>query len=194
MTDDKKHNFLNVKVCKAAFSASVKLKKMTRTQNQMAIALTEIFEKAVISSKKFSLDIYVTIIQSDGAEMCAAINACSLALINANIQMFDFVVASSVGYSYHLESFSDGKSDDSLCFFHDVNHYETSSLQLPYIELAMIDHSEKVIYLDIFGRIHDSLLPKMIKRCLQTNHLIKNEMHRIVKEYYSNMCKKTAEF
>uniref|UniRef100_A0A7S1TFN1 Exoribonuclease phosphorolytic domain-containing protein n=1 Tax=Compsopogon caeruleus TaxID=31354 RepID=A0A7S1TFN1_9RHOD len=44
------------------------------------------------------IDIFVQVLQIDGGQRCAAINAATLALINAGVPLRDFVCASSVGY------------------------------------------------------------------------------------------------
>lgn len=46
------------------------------------------------------IDIFIEILQSDGSEFSTAINAASLALMAAGIEMIDFPVASTVGMSY----------------------------------------------------------------------------------------------
>jgi len=44
------------------------------------------------------IDIYLQVLQADGGTRCAAINAATLALMDAGIPMKDFVVACSAGY------------------------------------------------------------------------------------------------
>ncbi len=43
------------------------------------------------------IDIFIEVLQSDGSEFSTAINAASLALAIAGIEMIDFAVASTVG-------------------------------------------------------------------------------------------------
>ncbi len=43
------------------------------------------------------IDIFIEVLQSDGSEFSTAVNAASLALATAGIEMTDFAVASTVG-------------------------------------------------------------------------------------------------
>lgn len=44
------------------------------------------------------IDLFIEVIQADGGTRCAAINAVTLALIDAGIPMKDFVVSAAAGY------------------------------------------------------------------------------------------------
>uniref|UniRef100_A0A5K3FP89 RNase_PH domain-containing protein n=1 Tax=Mesocestoides corti TaxID=53468 RepID=A0A5K3FP89_MESCO len=52
------------------------------------------------------IDIFIEVLQSDGSEFSAAVNAASLALAVAGIEMIDFAVASTVGF-YGSRLFAD---------------------------------------------------------------------------------------
>ena len=48
--------------------------------------------------QRSEIDVHVQVIQADGGEMSAAINAATLALVDAGIAMQDLVVACNAGY------------------------------------------------------------------------------------------------
>lgn len=62
--------------------------------------LRDVFETAIIGSlhPRSQIEIYVEVLNADGSVLAAAINATTLALINAGIPLYDYVLATSVGY------------------------------------------------------------------------------------------------
>lgn len=66
---------------------------------------------------KSRIEIFVCILADDGSRLCAAINAATLALIDAGVPMKDFVVSCSAGYT-------GGNLDTALV---DLNRREESS-------------------------------------------------------------------
>lgn len=48
------------------------------------------------------IDIFIEVLQSDGSEFSTAINAASVALAVAGIEMIDFAVASTVGMFFFM--------------------------------------------------------------------------------------------
>mmetsp|Transcript_4425 Transcript_4425/g.8738 ORF Transcript_4425/g.8738 Transcript_4425/m.8738 type:complete len:139 (+) Transcript_4425:1064-1480(+) len=85
------------------------------------------------------IDIFVQVLQIDGGQRCAAINAATLALINAGVPLRDFVCASSVGY---LEG----------SVLVDLNSVE-SNMGGPELVVAMLPHSNGVLHCQADARI-----------------------------------------
>jgi exosome complex component RRP41 len=86
----------------APFSTSSRRAKRSNDRRFVEIAMTiqQNFE-SVIHLHLFprsEIDIFIQVLESDGGELSAAINAASLALIDAGIPMKDFLVSSTVGY------------------------------------------------------------------------------------------------
>lgn len=71
-----------------------------RKRTESALALKQIFEACVQTQlyPRSQIDVFVQVLQADGGELPASINAVTLALIDAGIALDDFVVASSAGY------------------------------------------------------------------------------------------------
>lgn len=71
-----------------------------RKKTESALALKQIFEACVQTQlyPRSQIDVFVQVLQADGGELPASINAVTLALIDAGIALNDFVVASSAGY------------------------------------------------------------------------------------------------
>uniref|UniRef100_A0A0X3PYB0 Exosome complex component RRP41 n=3 Tax=Schistocephalus solidus TaxID=70667 RepID=A0A0X3PYB0_SCHSO len=79
-----------------------------RVAAEYSITIEEIFSTLIRGSvyPMAQIDIFIEVLQSDGSEFSTAINAASLALATAGIEMVDFAVASTVGY-YGSRLFAD---------------------------------------------------------------------------------------
>jgi len=86
----------------AAFSTGERKAKMKGDRRSMEISLVirQTFEEAIMTSlyPRSQIDLFIEVIQADGGTRCAAINAVTLALIDAGIPMKDFVVSAAAGY------------------------------------------------------------------------------------------------
>jgi len=101
---DREHDeaVVNVDFSVAAFATSERKKRRPgdRRNVEAAAALRQSFE-AVIERRQYprsAIDISVHVLQSDGGALAAAINAATLALIDAGVAMRDFVVGCTVVY------------------------------------------------------------------------------------------------
>lgn len=122
-------------VSTAAFAAPAgrrRVRKGDRRSMDAAATLKAVFEGVIQADKmpQTQIDIYVQILQNDGASLVAAINAASIALVNAGIPMSDVVVACSVGYI-------DGQ------FVLDLTNLEVGA-DGPELTMAVLAHSNKV--------------------------------------------------
>ena len=95
------------------------------------------------------IDIYIQVIQSDGSNIAASINAATLALIDAGVPMRDFVCACST--SYVQEN-----------FLADINYLEESS-GVSRVTLGMLPKSEKVVFFQMDSRLHKDNLETLIE-------------------------------
>jgi exosome complex component RRP41 len=66
---------------------------------EIQLQIRDTFESVILTEMypRSQIDIYLQLMQSDGGQVQACINAATLALINAGIAMRDYVVACSVG-------------------------------------------------------------------------------------------------
>nr|XP_047908542.1 cytochrome c1, heme protein, mitochondrial-like [Anser cygnoides] len=71
-----------------------------RKSSEMTLHLKQTFEAAILTElyPRSQIDIYVQILQADGGNYCACVNAATLAVIDAGIPMRDYVCASSAGF------------------------------------------------------------------------------------------------
>ncbi|VDM18112.1 unnamed protein product [Hydatigera taeniaeformis] len=75
---------------------------------EYAMTVEEVFSALIRGSlyPTAQIDIFIEVLQSDGSEFSTAINAASLALVAAGIEMIGFAVASNVGF-YGSRLFAD---------------------------------------------------------------------------------------
>lgn len=93
---------INCEFSMATFSTGERKKgsKGDRKSNEMSLLIQDTFA-AIVETHLFprsQIDIYIQVLQADGGVRAAAINAATLALINAGIPMRDFVVACAAGF------------------------------------------------------------------------------------------------
>lgn len=73
--------------------------KGDRRSQALARVVARVCAGVVLSRHRGArIDVYVQVLQDDGAALAAAINASTLALVNAGVPMHDLVVACGVGY------------------------------------------------------------------------------------------------
>lgn len=89
------------------------------------------------------------VLQSDGGNYCACVNAATLAIIDAGIPIKDYVSACSVSLV----------RDTALI---DINHLEESSGN-PHFTLALLPYYDQIVLLESASRIHVDYLDKMIE-------------------------------
>jgi len=115
-------------------------RKSDRRSTEIALLIKQTFEAVVLCelSPRSQIDIHVSILQADGGTVCAAINAVTLALIDAGIPMREFVCSCAAGFVNGTPIL-------------DLNYLEDSSgVDLP---VAILPQSEKVIMVQMDSKI-----------------------------------------
>ena len=115
--------------------------------------------------------ISVQVLQSDGGNYCASVNAATLAVIDAGIPMKDFVCACSASYI----------NDTSVV---DINYLEESSGG-PEIIVAVLPKSEQIVFLEMNGRLHEDNLSKVIDMAVKGCKDVYGMLDRTVRDNVS---------
>lgn len=92
------------------------------------------------------------VLQADGGNYCASINAATLALIDASIPLKDYVCACSSGFV----------RDTALV---DMNHLEESSGG-PELIMATLPRSQQIVFLEMNSRLHEDNLSAVMDRAV----------------------------
>ena len=157
---------------KASFSTGTRLKQLISDSRstEISVMIQNTFEAAVLLEKypKSQIDINVQVLQGDGGERCVAINATTLALINAGIPMRDYVCACAATIY-----------QDSPIL--DINYLE-ESCRGPLFMLAVMPKTEKIVQLQLDNRLHNDHLDKVVHQTIQGCKDIQVLLDRKIKE------------
>lgn len=131
---------------------------------EIGLLLSQTFETAIMGTlyPRGQIDIFIQVLQADGGNLLASINATTLALIDAGIAMKDYVCACSVG------------TVNSTAIL-DLNFTETG-INGPELVLAILPKSDKIVLMQMESRIHldgfDALLTAGKLGCRAVYHVL----------------------
>lgn len=143
---------INCQFSMATFSTGERKRRPRgdRKSLEMTTHLKQTLEGAVETNlyPRSQIDVFVEVLQSDGGNYCACVNAATVALIDAGIPMKDFICACSA-------SFID---DNPLV---DINYLEEASGS-PELIVSTLPKSEEIVFLSMNGRLHEDNLSKVL--------------------------------
>ncbi|ORZ38787.1 exosome complex exonuclease RRP41 [Catenaria anguillulae PL171] len=174
---------INVEYTQASFSRTIRRKqrKLDRKNMELAMQLRETFS-AVVTTEQYprsQIDIYLTLMQSDGGEVMACINAATLALINAGVAMRDYVVACSVGIY-------DGTP------LLDVNHFEEGP-SIPTLTLATLPRTGDVVLMQCEQRLHMDRLQAAMALAQEGCAQMHTKLDEVVRKELTELAIKVGE-
>ncbi|KAL8608958.1 Exosome complex component RRP41 [Nucella lapillus] len=125
-----------------------------RKSTEMTSHLQQTFDTTILTAlhPRSQIDIFVEVLQADGGNYSACVNAATLALIDAGIPLKDYVCACSAGFS----------RETALV---DMNHLEESS-GCPQLTVAMLAKSRKLVFLQMTSRLHGDHLAALTDRAM----------------------------
>lgn len=134
---------IRCEVSSASFASAAR--KRNRKGMATALIVQRVFEGVILCDTyaRSQIDIYVQVLQNDGALTVAAINAAALALVNAGIAMMDMVVACSAGFVENMP-------------ITDPNSLE-SGADRPELTVAVLAHSKRVSTCLLDRRLQDAV-------------------------------------
>ncbi|OQR70524.1 exosome complex component RRP41-like [Tropilaelaps mercedesae] len=122
---------------------------------EMTLHLQQTFEAAVLTSlyPRCQIDVFVEVLQADGSLLSVAINAATMALVDAGIGMRDYVCACSAGFF----------GDTALL---DLNNLEESHKGTG-LTVAILPKTERVVLVDMSSKIHADHVTKTIEAAVE---------------------------
>eukprot|EP00037_Helgoeca_nana_P000422 m.21651 g.21651 ORF g.21651 m.21651 type:complete len:245 (+) comp10508_c0_seq1:269-1003(+) len=116
--------------------------KGDKKSTELEVLLSRTFAEAIITDlyPRSQIDIFVQVLQSDGGEAVAAINAATLAVIDAGVAMRDYVVACSVGCIDGVNVL-------------DLNRTEMGA-RGPELTIAILPKTDRIVTTTMESRIH----------------------------------------
>lgn len=150
--------------------------KGDRRSTAAARDIKRVFEGVVLVKNypRSQIDIYVQVLQNDGAPFVAAINAASLALVNAGVAMKDFVVACSVGYV-------DNEFVIDTCALE-------GAADRPQMSVAVLAHTGKVVSVDLESKLPNvGVLTRAMEHCEVGCKQIFNVLEHEIRQFTLNL-------
>ncbi|XP_075562303.1 LOW QUALITY PROTEIN: exosome complex component RRP41 [Pelecanus crispus] len=141
-----------------------------RQAGELALHLKQTFEAAILTRlyPRSQIDIYVQILQADGSDYCACVNAATLAVMDAGIPMRDYVCASSAGLA----------EDTPLA---DLSSPEEAAGG-PRLVLALLPASGQIALLQLSARLHQERLEAALEAAGEACRALHAVLDRVVRE------------
>ncbi|KDR24253.1 Exosome complex exonuclease RRP41, partial [Zootermopsis nevadensis] len=127
-----------------------------RKSQEMSMHLRQALQAAIRVEvyPRSQIDIFVEVLQADGGNYCACVNAATLAIMDAGIPMKEYMVACTASL---------GNGDVPLV---DISHLEENSGG-PNLTVAALPLSGQVALMEMSQRFHLDHLPKVVECALQ---------------------------
>ena len=119
------------------------------------------------------------VLQSDGGNYCASVNAATLALIDAGVALRDYVCACSASF---LE-------EKSLV---DINYLEESSSGAPEVIVATLPKSDEIVMLEMNGRTHEDNLDTILDTAMKGCKDVYAILERAVRDHVTEVANSTG--
>lgn len=142
-----------------------------RKSKEMTMHLQQTFDAAILTSlyPRSQIDIFVEVLQSDGGNYCASVNAATLALIDAGIPLRDYVCACSASFV----------NDKPIV---DISYLEESSGGAELI-VATLPKSEQIVFLEMNARLHEDNLSPVLDMAVKGCKDIHSVLDQAVREH-----------
>ncbi|KAF9376023.1 hypothetical protein BGX21_003608 [Mortierella sp. AD011] len=182
--------------CEIKFATFSCAKRRTNIRDPQERELSQILSQALSPAiqldklPKSAIDIYITVLESDGWGSCiaAAITAASVALAHAGIEMLDLVAGCSAAYIQTGPSIpSSSSSKDSIAesrppqIFMDAD-LEEEKYEQGAIVLAYMPSLNEVTHVLQSGKAEGSIISQSVEHCMEACNKIYAVMHHALLE------------
>eukprot|EP00594_Rhizosolenia_setigera_P020134 CAMPEP_0178958040 /NCGR_PEP_ID=MMETSP0789-20121207/11331_1 /TAXON_ID=3005 /ORGANISM="Rhizosolenia setigera, Strain CCMP 1694" /LENGTH=304 /DNA_ID=CAMNT_0020640521 /DNA_START=22 /DNA_END=936 /DNA_ORIENTATION=+ len=180
--------FLNVSLRISPFAPSTGDRRVyNNPQNDKRLMeqrhmIQKAFEAAVLLHlyPRAKIDVNIIILADDGGRLCAAINACTLAFIDAGIPMKDMVCSCSAGL---------GGANGDICMV-DLNRMERLNIggggggldTAPYLPCAILPQRDTVVLAQCESRLPISTFENVLNAAIRGCHAMYEVMQAAVRE------------
>lgn len=123
---------------------------------------------------KSQIDVFIEVLQADGGNLCVAINAATLALIDAGIYLKEYVCACTASLA-----------NENIPLM-DVSHLEEVSGG-PTLTVAALPYAGKIAFMEMSQRFHLDHYPKVLAAALQGCKEIQKILDEAVREHVTKM-------
>ncbi|XP_027222932.1 exosome complex component RRP41 [Penaeus vannamei] len=162
---------IQCQMSRIAASQGERLKRPTDQRTRaMSQHIAGVFHAAIRKSKYpgSQIDIYLQVLQADGGVMSACINASTLALIHAGVEVVDYVVSCTASMN---------KQTPIL----DVTNQETNTGC--ELTTAILPNKGSIVYLDTAHTVHRDQFEEVMDLAMAGCQQVYEAMHREVESY-----------
>ncbi|MBN3314626.1 EXOS4 protein, partial [Atractosteus spatula] len=174
---------INCQFSMATFSTAERKRRPhgDRKSSEVSQHLKQTFEAAILTQlyPRSQIDIYVKILQSDGGNYSASVNAATLAVIDAGIPLRDYVCACSAGFV----------EDTPLA---DLCHAEEAGGGT-VLSLALLPQGGQIALLQMDARLHQDHLDTLMEAAMTACRSLSTVLDRVVREHLQEVTTLTAE-
>ncbi|KAK6490428.1 exosome complex component RRP41 [Huso huso] len=174
---------LNCQYSMATFSTAERKRRPhgDRKSSEMTLHLKQTFEAAILTQlyPRSQIDIYVQILQADGGNYSACVNAATLAVVDAGIPLRDYVCACSAGFV----------EDTPLV---DLSHVEESSGGTQ-LSLALLPKAEHLALVEMDARLHQDHLEGLMDAATRACKDLHAVLDRVVREHLQEVSTQLVE-
>lgn len=196
-----------------AFSTGEKRrnKKKDRRSAEISLVIRQTFESVIMTNQfpRSQIDIHIQVLQADGGTRCAAINAATLALINAGVPMKDMVCACAAGcidgtpilgidgvtrtlpnhlLIYQFHSLFHDSIGTAYWYSIDLNYVEDSAGG-PDMPVAVLPQSGKIVMVQMDSKLPLELFEKVLDLAVEGANAIYQVLQREVERYTAERTK-----
>lgn len=169
---------INCQYSQATFSTAERKNRPRgdRKSQEFKMYLQQALSAAIKSElyPRSQIDVYVEVLQADGANYAVALNAATLALIDAGICLNELIVACTASLS---------KNNIPLT---DISHIEEVSGG-PKLTVAALPTAQKIAFLEMSERFHIDHLETVIETAMAGCREIRDILEGVVKEHLLHM-------
>ncbi|KAJ3045853.1 Exosome complex component RRP41 [Rhizophlyctis rosea] len=172
---------INVEYNVASFSSGERKQKLKRDRRlrEVASVIKQTFEPIICYGQNVAsrseIDINIQILQVDGGALHAAINATTLAMIDAGVPMRDFVCACSAGIANNIPLL-------------DLNHIEESA-DVPTLTVGLLPKSGKITLLSLEARLHLDKLQSVLELASNGAERMRDELDATIRKATRELAK-----
>lgn len=161
----------------------ISLRRVQEIEIAIAKALSSTVHTHLFPHSAITVSLHV--LSQDGSLLAALINAATLAIVDAGIPMTDYIAACTAGST---SSYAAG--DDSADPLLDLNNQEEQ--ELPYLTVASLGDSDRVVVLVCESRVQVSRLEGMLVVGLDGCKQVKKFLEKTVKDKGVKMIREGA--
>ncbi|XP_046681456.1 exosome complex component RRP41 [Homalodisca vitripennis] len=154
-----------------------------RKSQEMTMHLRQALTAAIRTElyPRSQIDIFLEVLQADGGNYCACVNAATLALIDAGIPIREFVVACTASLA----------GGDNCMPLVDISHLEETSGG-SNLTVAAMPISGQVVLMDMSQRFHLDHLKKVMDCAMQGCRDVYEILDRALREYLTEVGSSSA--